>query len=210
MGLSSDTLLIIALAWGGLGVACVAAIEYAARSSRTKGPLSQDKLQSSVGYVIGLVIGAPFIMVFALIQLPLILWRGTIPITGKHWWPARAKKFGATLVEESDESTLCKMIELRRKVDPALRGQPHPSNMPVYQLWRTPEYIIYFVCRCAALLQHDGYSEAEEDPNTCLIKVRQFAEFLAQQLAARSPARHPLPTLVRTRTRHLGDRIGRP
>ena len=61
----------------------------------------------------------------------------------------------------TEDRTLYRMIELRRRRNWPFRRGPHPSRMPGCYLWRMPEYIIYFVARCAALLQSDGNSEGE-------------------------------------------------
>jgi hypothetical protein len=60
----------------------------------------------------------------------------------------------------SEEETLIEMIELRRKKDRVLRKQPHPSNVPVFQLWRTPEYVIYSLMGKHSILREDGLPES--------------------------------------------------
>lgn len=58
-------------------------------------------------------------------------------------------------------TTLCRMIELRRRKDPVLRREPPPSDWPTFQLWRTPEYIIYSMASYVALLKRDGLTEPD-------------------------------------------------
>jgi hypothetical protein len=53
------------------------------------------------------------------------------------------------------------MIELRRNKDADLRKLPHPSEVPGFLLWRTPEYVIYSIIRNEMLLALDGLSESE-------------------------------------------------
>ncbi len=58
----------------------------------------------------------------------------------------------------SSEETLIQMIELRRRKDRVLRKLPHPSRVPVFQLWQTPEHLVYSTVRKYRLLQFDGLS----------------------------------------------------
>lgn len=54
--------------------------------------------------------------------------------------------------EQTAEQTVIEMIQLRRKLDPDARRLPHPSRIPVFQLWQSPEFIIYTtISRCHLL-----------------------------------------------------------
>jgi hypothetical protein len=57
------------------------------------------------------------------------------------------------------ESTLTKMIELRREVDPVERARLHPDERPAREMWSTPEYVIWVVTHNLKVLRHDGLPE---------------------------------------------------
>jgi hypothetical protein len=113
----------IALTWIAIGAACVIT-ERALRDAH------QDCLGNSVVSALILLILGPFVVAYGLalvVSQPfLTLWRGKIPLLEKPWWPERAKKFEKGSDLQSDDSTLCQMIELRRSRDPVLRRGPTP------------------------------------------------------------------------------------
>ena len=142
-----NTWLVIILVWIGLGVV-VLVVERALRGA------TQDSLLDSLDsilFAVAMLILAPFLLTYFLalvISQPIVtLWRGTIPFLDKPWWPERAKKFEPPAVKsselQSDDSTLCQMIELRRGREPIRRRGPHPSRVPMCDHWRTPEHVIY-------------------------------------------------------------------
>jgi hypothetical protein len=57
------------------------------------------------------------------------------------------------------ESTLTKMIELRRTVDPIERASPHPEERLESEMWSTPEHVIWQVTHNLKVLRHDGLPE---------------------------------------------------
>jgi hypothetical protein len=126
----------LGIAWFILGLAIIAAIELAARSSDSEGPLSSGKPAASIVYCAVLIIGAPLVALFGLGICAQVLWQGRIPITNRVWWPARAVEFA------DRETALCDMIDIRQRRDPRLRREQRPSNWPMSELWRTTEATI--------------------------------------------------------------------
>jgi len=149
---------VVALAWAALGAICFGVNEFSGRTSGSIPP-SQNGFFPALAVIIIVVVGAPLIVLFGVPYMLRTLWKGTNPLTGRHWSATRAKKYGGRLTEESSDTTLSKMVELRWKADG--RKQPHPSQTPPAHLWRTPEYIILLVIRSAARLQADGLSEGQ-------------------------------------------------
>jgi len=146
----------LVLGWAVLGIFTVLIIEIASRRSETKGPLSQDRILWSLGYSIALIVGAPFLLLFSIGVSANVLWQGQIPIIGRAWWPARAAKFTPPA---SRETTLCQMIELRRKSDPRLRRLGSPSNWPIFELWETTEALILDIVEQYLWLRDGGLVE---------------------------------------------------
>jgi len=82
--------------WQWAGIAWLAtglAVVCASRSAGTDGPLSQESILSSIALSAALILGAPFLLLFILGVCFQMLWRGSIPIISRDWWPARAAKF---------------------------------------------------------------------------------------------------------------------
>jgi hypothetical protein len=116
----------------------------------------------SIVYSAALFAGAPFILVFSLAVSGKVLWEGKLPVSGKVWWPARAKKIDRRHgYSPSRETTLCRMIELRRRKDPRLRNHPTPSNWPMFELWATTEAMILTTLEQYLTLKHDGLSDLD-------------------------------------------------
>jgi hypothetical protein len=134
----------VAIAWVVLGLVEVCAMELAYRSSDGggNGPLSQESLLSSIGLSAALIVGAPFVLLFAFGVCLQMLWQGRVPITNRIWWPARAAKFITLDTRPSRETTLVQMINLRRRKDPRLRGAKAACHWPRFQLWKVPEATI--------------------------------------------------------------------
>lgn len=129
--------------WLMLGVVCIAAIELAARSSASKGPLSQAELVPSIAYCAALIAGAPLLWLFGLGISVQLLWRGRVPISNRVCWDARAAAYAdKNPLPPSRETAICEMIEIRQRSQPRLDQEKRPSNWPGSKLWSTTEAII--------------------------------------------------------------------
>jgi len=64
-----------------------------------------------------------------------------------------------------ESKTLVAMIEWRQKQRPFFKRvtqrEPSPSNVPMFQLWQTPEYLIYLAEKEIAALRSVGMSESQ-------------------------------------------------
>jgi hypothetical protein len=132
----------VSIAWVALGLVEICAIEIASRSSGGAGPLSRGSVESSIGVSVALIAGAPFLFLFASGVCLQILWQGSVPLTNRIWWPARAAKFITFDTRPSRETTLVQMIDLRRRKDPRLRGARAAGHWPRFQLLEAPEATI--------------------------------------------------------------------
>lgn len=60
-----------------------------------------------------------------------------------------------------DETTLRRMVALRRRKATVTPRDPISPDRPTSRLWGSPEHVIFSVARYVALLQHDGLSEPQ-------------------------------------------------
>ena len=75
------------------GMATVAVAKFAARSSRSEGPPSQQNgFFSLIAFAAVMIACEPFLLAIGLAVCLQMLWHGRIPITGVIWSPARAAK----------------------------------------------------------------------------------------------------------------------
>jgi hypothetical protein len=130
----------VGITWAALGLVTVCGIELADRSYGRRGPLSQAKLLSSIGYSGALIVGAPFLLLLSVGVCCQMLWQGRIPTTNRIWWPARAAKLDPARPRR--ETILVQMIELRRRKDPRLGRAKPADRWPMFQLRETPEATI--------------------------------------------------------------------
>jgi hypothetical protein len=76
-----------------LGLARVAVMKFAARSSRSEGPPSQQNgFLSSIAFAAVMIACEPFLLAVGVAICLQMLWHGRIPIIGVIWSPARAAK----------------------------------------------------------------------------------------------------------------------
>jgi hypothetical protein len=137
---------IILISWLALGLLSVAVIEIASRGSNTDGPLSQSNAHESIFFTLALIVGAPVLAIYALGISAQTLWEGRIPVSGKEWWPARARRMGRINRfvfggELSQSEILCDMVNTRKRDDKRLRNE-NPWNWPWSLLADSPEAII--------------------------------------------------------------------
>jgi hypothetical protein len=188
----------VGIAWVGLGLVGVCAMELASRSSDGggHGPLSQGSVESSIGFNAALIAGAPFLFLFAFGVCLQMLWQGSVPLTNRIWWPARAAKFITFDTRPSRETTLVQMIDLRRRKDPRLRGAKAAGNWPRFQLWETPEATILNTVEEFRWLKDAGLSdeaslqrlEALAGGNAASpVAVPTLRELVARRLTAEDP-----------------------
>jgi hypothetical protein len=156
--------------WLVIGVSLIICIELVTRADESTGPLSQDRLLSSVAYSAALLAGAPVLVLYSLSICAQILWQGRIPISNRVWWSARARNTAASdSLPSSRETTLCEMIRLRQRKDPRLRCRRAPSNWPMFELWETTEAIILDTVEKHLWLCEDGL-----DDQVALEKIEVF------------------------------------
>jgi hypothetical protein len=67
-------------------------LELAPRSSNGRGPLSQERLLSSIGLGAPLIAGASLLFLFALGVCLQILWQGRVPLTNRFAGPPALSK----------------------------------------------------------------------------------------------------------------------
>ena len=151
----------VAIGWGICGCAVAAIIFAMARDSGAIFRFAGEDLSPSVIVATALIVGAPVVVVIMIGMCFVILWQGNIPLSDTAWWPSRAAKFEAKEPGgNSRESVLCRMIALRRKRDPALRGKRHPENWMMWELWETPEAGMLEVIEQYKTLEGDGLAPA--------------------------------------------------
>ena len=92
------------------------------------------------------------------------------------------------------ETTLCRMVGLRRKADPVLRRKERPEDWPMAALWETPEAFILEAVSLFLTLREDGLTEAEALARLDVYydggeqrRLSTFQIFLKDRLKERSP-----------------------
>lgn len=161
------TIQILITLWLALGLFTVAAIEIAARRSRTDGPLSQDSIAASIGLTLALAIIAPAMAIYVLALSPKILWEGRLPGVDIDWWPTRVRRAYrrdciASEGELSRPEILCDMIDVRKSNDERLRGEePWKWWWQRSVLAASPEAVILDDISNFHWLLDGGFSEKE-------------------------------------------------
>ena len=94
-------------------------------------------------------------------------------------WPARAKKIDRRHgYSPSRETTLCQMIELRRRKDPRLRNHPAPSNWPMFELWATTAPPTSSVHPIVGKLVSESIDVIQSDPDLIALVSEEYTDML--------------------------------
>jgi hypothetical protein len=152
----------IVVAWAALGCALIALVEYLARNSTSRdgGPLSQETVFLSVVMSVVLMIAAPLLVLYGIGSGTMILWKGRLPVSGRIWWPARARKYEIAEEDWPDrDKALLRMVALRHEVDSRISRKEPPGEWPMFEVWETPEGMILETIELHADLKDAGLTD---------------------------------------------------
>lgn len=158
--------------WLLLGCVGLLVAKLTLRVSGTHDPLTLDHdWPTAIGAGFALVLAGPMVLLFMVGLCVKSISEGRIPVTNRVWWRARARKFpipeppsspqAKSLEDQSPETLLCQMIEIRRASDPRLRQREAPDNWPMFMLWKTTESSVLGMVEAYCWLCDGGLKEEE-------------------------------------------------
>lgn len=131
--------------------------ELDAKLRGDRGPLSEGNILLSIGVVIALTVGAPLVLLFAIVHfLRKIISRISKRPVAFDDYPSR-------------ESVLVEMIEQRRRKDSRLRRLGQPNSWPMSQLWKMPEAVLLDMAEDFAWLR-----DAKLDDQSALLHLERI------------------------------------
>ena len=116
------------------------------------------------------------------------------------------QSFAKATANEAVDSVLCRMVDIRRRVDRGPLKYPRGRNWPVFALWTAPEGKILCAIRSANWLQDGGLSALQAWASVCPSVGAQISA-AADEAAARRIAIYGLLQVIDPQYLSLGDKM---